>query len=290
MKNVRSALLDLQHASATRESFAWTHAAIIIGIHLLAIGGYFFVTAESVILFVASHYFFYFFGMTLGFHRLLSHNSYLAKGFWRNIFATLGTLCFQGGPLFWAAVHREHHARNEGPGDAHSARRGFWWSHMGWLFYRSPNGFSYVKAQRLIPDLARSRFLRGLERNAVRLNVFVLAGGALLAGLCQRWDLFFWIGPVRILSVWHSTWLLNSYAHGARIFGGQPTGLRNSILINLLFPGEGMHKNHHDWPNSPSNSRKWYELDPAYWLLLFLQRLGAVKLPLKNNRMTPPAM
>ena len=216
------------------------------------------------------------FGISLGFHRLLCHRSFIAKPWVRNVMAFLGTLSFNGGPVSWVAVHRSHHLHTDQAGDPHSSLRGFWWSHIGWIMHHRPNGFRFSESKKMAEDVAQVPFVAFLERHfmAVNIGVFVIA-----ALLIRRADILFWIFPVRIVVQWHLTYLINSYAHGARFFKAQaPTQLRNSRWLSWVSYGEGLHLNHHLRPASPSFSDSQSGKDFGYLVLLSFQSLGWIEL------------
>src|SRR5882672_7758369 len=100
------------------------------------------------------------FGITTGFHRLLSHRAFRTTRFFQFILAMLGVLAAQNGPLWWVGHHRHHHQHADGEGDVHSPRASFFWSHMGWLF--SPKCLQ-VRSH-LVADLARLAEMRFLEK------------------------------------------------------------------------------------------------------------------------------
>lgn len=261
------------------ETFSPRLASIVFGVHVVAIAGaWYFYSAEGLLALAASHWFFSTFGVAFGYHRLFSHKSFVPSAPFRKFLGVVSTLCFQGGPIFWACAHRVHHQRTEMFGDPYSAARGFFWSHIGWMLHNRPNGFSYGRAQKTVPDLLEDKFLVFLETNAVLINVVVMIVAAVAFGLAGRIDLFFWTFPVRIMTVWHATWMTNSFYHGASFSKGQPpTGLRNNVLGDILLGGEGSHKNHHERPALFSNSRKWYQLDFAAMLMPILRLTGLVK-------------
>ena len=260
------------------EMFSPLLASILISVHLLAlIGVVFYFSWSDFWIFVGLHMFFATFGIALGHHRYFSHASFTVVRPLHYFLGLTATLCFQGGPIFWAAGHRCHHQMTEKRGDPHSATRGFWWSHMGWMFYLRPNGFSFARATRLVPDLMADSYLLFLERYAVNLNFSVLILAGIVFTLFGRIDLFFWLFPIRIVSVWHATWLINSWYHGAHWLSSRaPSGLRNNILADIVLGGEGSHRNHHNRPALLRNSRHWYQIDTSYWLVLLFKRLGLV--------------
>src|SRR6185437_5662190 len=133
------------------------------GMHIAAVVGLFLASWPGLTALLIGHLCFWL-GIPLCFHKLLAHRTYHAPRWFTYLLATLGTLTFQGGPLLWSATHRAHHKHTDHPGDAHASVRGFWWSHMGWTFYKRPNGFLYRRARSLIPDLLKDPYFRFLDR------------------------------------------------------------------------------------------------------------------------------
>ena len=274
---------------ARTDVFAWDHALIIGGMHVLAVIGLFFWSWPAFAAFLVLHVLCLGAGTLLGFHRLLSHTVFRCSRAVLYTFATLGTLAFQGGPLLWAATHRAHHAHTEEPGDAHASHRGFWWSHMGWTLYKRPNGFHYREAKRLVADLCTHTYLRFLDRHALVVNI---AAVALCAALVQRWDVILWAFPVRIVVGWHHIWSINSYAHYAPLRGPKaPLGaVRNSPLLAALMLGEGYHANHHRYPGRANLALEPGQFDLGYLAMRALDRLGLIRLRNRVANDQPPQL
>lgn len=187
-------------------------------------------------------------GVSVGFHRLLAHRSFKTSRTNSYVLSTLGTLAMQGGPLTWVAIHRAHHARGGRSGDAHSAKRGFLWSHWLWMLYRAPNGFVMAKYRKSCRDIASNTYLRFLERNFLKLN----AATAGVAWVLLDPGLWFWLFPARIVITWHVTWSINSFCHNRpqiskRVEAGEPI---NVYLLSIMSLGEALHLNHHLKPGS----------------------------------------
>ncbi len=200
-------------------------------------------------------------GITLCFHRLLTHRSFTMPKWLEYVLTLLGSLAVQGGPIKWVATHRVHHAFSDRPQDPHSPKRGFWWAHMFWLFAYDDVLDHPVKHYRYAPELARDRVHMLIEKTFV-LQQFVL--GALLLAWggwpCVVWGIF-----VRTVFVWHTTWLVNSAAHiwGYRTYQTNE-GSTNNWWVAALTYGEGWHNNHHAYPYSAAHGLRWWELDLTY--------------------------
>lgn len=265
------------------EKFQPKNLLILCSIHILALGAFIFPTWEGLSLLIVSHLFFSLFGISLGYHRYFSHKSFKAPVWFENFLGVVSTACFQGGPLYWACSHRMHHRFTEQRGDPHSAQRGFWWSHMGWLLYSRPNGFSYKAAQQLIPDLKENRVLVWLERNSTSFNFLIIAVLGVAFGSIGRLDLFLWAAPLRIVTVWHATWSINSFAHSALPFVSNSGKTKNIFLMDLLLGGEGTHRWHHTYPGRVKPRPGRAQLDLGYQVLRLLHYIGCIQIRRKPS-------
>ena len=257
-----------------KQKIQWKWILIHVLFHAAAVAALFYFSWLNFLAFILLHYFIMCFGITIGYHRLLSHRSFRAPAILEYFFAILGVLAFQGGPRMWVAIHRAHHSLTNKEGDAHSAKKGFFWSHQKWMWYQSPNGFAIAKFRSWIRDLSRDKFLIFLDRNFLYINLIVFAISFTVLPL----DLFLWVIPLRIVFGWHTTWLVNSVAHGLTPFSkknkGEPI---NSGFVSFFTCGEGLHENHHLNPSSPSFETKSTEFDFAFRVLRLLNNLKLVK-------------
>ncbi|MEB3310513.1 MAG: fatty acid desaturase [Snowella sp.] len=248
-------------------------AVIFFGtIHLLALGGFWFFSWSALGVMLFLHWLFGSIGICLGYHRLLSHRSFQVPKFLEYAIAIIGAAALQGGPIFWVAGHRLHHAHTEDlDKDPYSASRGFWWSHMLWLFYPHAEFFDYDQYQRFAPDLARDPFYRWLNRYFLLLQIPL----ALLLYVLGGWPFIFWGMFVRAVLLWHSTWFINSVTHvwGYRTFEIED-GSRNLWWAAILTYGEGWHNNHHAYPHVAKAGWRWWEIDVTWWVIWALKTLG----------------
>jgi stearoyl-CoA desaturase (delta-9 desaturase) len=218
-------------------------------------------------------------GITLGFHRTLTHRSLKVAPFLEPVIAILGVLALQGGPIEWISTHRAHHANTDREGDPHDIHRGAWWSHMAWLYRHNDARLSKTEQARLAPDLAGSRFYQLLENTyllwQIGLGLILLAIGGVPWLI---WGIF-----VRCVVTYHITWLVNSAAHmtGYQTFRTDDKST-NNWWVAILAWGEGWHNNHHAFPFSARHGLRWFEFD-ATWLtirvLAWLKLARDVKLP-----------
>jgi stearoyl-CoA desaturase (delta-9 desaturase) len=201
------------------------------------------------------------FGVTAGYHRYFSHRTYKTSRAFQFVLALVAQSTTQKGVMWWAAKHRHHHKHADLEDDVHSPRlRGFWYSHLGWIFDPKHDATDLDA----VPDLARYPELVWLHRYeklpAVVLAVlcFVFGGWpGLVVG-------FFW----STVLVYHGTFMINSLAH---VHGKQRyvTGddSRNNWWLAILTLGEGWHNNHHAYMASTRQGFRWYEYDPTYYVL-----------------------
>ncbi len=218
-------------------------------------------------------------GVTLGYHRVLTHRSArLAKPL--EYLATFcGVLALQGGPIDWVATHRAHHAHTDADGDPHDGRKGLWWTHVAWLYMPNESRLTPAEMVRMAPDLANDPFFKFMERTTLMWQVVL---GVVLFAL-GGWSWVVWGIFVRLVAVYHITWAVNSFTHssGYRTFktGDLST---NNWMVGLLAWGEGWHNNHHAFPFSARHGLRWFEIDMTWMTIRFLRavRLARdVKLP-----------
>ncbi|MBD2355829.1 fatty acid desaturase [Tolypothrix sp. FACHB-123] len=253
----------------------WLTVLFFGAIHGLALLAPWFFSWSAVGIMLLLHWLFGSIGVCLGYHRLLSHRSFKVPRFLEYAIAILGALSLQGGPIFWAAGHRLHHAHTEDENkDPYSARKGFWWSHMLWIFYPRAEFFNYDYYQRYAPDLVRDPFYRWLNTNFLFLQIPV----ALLLYALGGWSFVVYGVFVRAVILWHTTWLINSVTHmwGYRTFEINDNS-RNLWWAALLTYGEGWHNNHHAYPHVARCGWRWWEIDITWWAIWCLKTVGLAK-------------
>lgn len=247
--------------------------AVLSGVHLGCCLAPFFFTPSallvSVLLFALTSL-----GITVGYHRLLTHRSYRAPKWLAYLIVLCGALSVQAGPATWVAIHRQHHAHSDQEDDPHDASQGFWWSHLGWMVKLTPRRLDPEFTKRLARDILEDPFYRFLDR--AFLPVALL--GALLLYQIGGWPWVFWGFFVRVAAVFHTTWLVNSAAHryGYRNFVTKDLST-NCWWVALLTFGEGWHNNHHAFPTSARHGLKWWELDISWLVISGLERIGLVE-------------
>jgi sn-1 stearoyl-lipid 9-desaturase len=207
-------------------------------------------------------------GITLGFHRLVTHRSFQTPKWLEYFLMFCGTLACQGGPIEWIGTHRAHHLYSDTDPDPHDSNKGFWWSHMGWLVYYRP---TEIDLSRLTKDIAGDPVYQFLEKNMLFIQIALGVALLLLGG----WSFVVWGIFVRVVFVYHCTWLVNSATHK---FGyrSHESGDRstNCWWVALLVFGEGWHNNHHAFQYSARHGLEWWEIDLTWMTIRLLQTLG----------------
>ena len=228
-------------------------------------------------------------GVTIGFHRLLTHRAFQTRPWMRYTLAVLGSMSLQGPVIDWVADHRKHHTFTDEEGDPHSPHAGhgaglrgmvagLWHAHVGWWFETHGQASSRRFARDLLDEPTMSRISRGFPVIALLsllvpfLLGLILSGGSLVAGGLSA---LLGGGLVRIFLVHHITWSINSICHffGRRRFATDDEST-NVFWLALPSLGEAWHHNHHAFPQSAFHGLRWYELDPSGWLILAMARVG----------------
>jgi fatty-acid desaturase len=249
-------------------------AITIIGFHVGAIAALYFISWKLVAITAVLYWMCTGLGISLGYHRLHTHRSYVVPQPLEFFFALCGALTLEGGPITWVATHRIHHQNSDKPGDPHSPHDGAWWSHVGWLIWGETMHNNTRVMSRYTPDLARHRFY--IVLNNYHWVPLVLMGAILYAigGL----PLFMWGIFVRVVFGWHATWLVNSATHlwGRRRFDTRDDS-RNNWWVAMITFGEGWHNNHHAHPTSARHGLAWYEFDVSWITLKLLRFFGIAR-------------
>jgi stearoyl-CoA desaturase (delta-9 desaturase) len=261
----------------------WLRTAPFIAVHLACLAVFWVGVSRLALEIAGALYLLRMFAITGFYHRYFAHRTFRTHRVVQFAFACIGAASVQRGPLWWAAHHRNHHINADTVSDPHSPRvHGFLWSHMGWFL--TSDGFR--TDWKRIPDLARFRELRWLDRYDVLMPVALATGlfflGAWLKHLAPQsgvtgGQLLVWGFFVSTVVLFHATVTINSLAHG---FGTRrfdtPDDSRNNLWLALLTLGEGWHNNHHFCPGSVRQGFRWWEVDMTYYGLRLLQVFGLV--------------
>ncbi|MBD2744266.1 acyl-CoA desaturase [Coleofasciculus sp. FACHB-1120] len=207
-------------------------------------------------------------GITLGFHRLVTHRSFQTPKWLEYFFVLCGTLSCQGGPINWIGIHRLHHLHSDENLDPHDSNKGFWWSHMGWMLYKNP---ADTDIPRVTKDISGDPVYQFLQNYFIPIQVVL---GLILYAL-GGWPFVVWGIFARVVAVFHCTWFVNSATHkfGYRTYDSEDRST-NCWWVALLTYGEGWHNNHHAFQYSARHGLKWWEIDLTWMTIHFLQTLG----------------
>ncbi len=263
----------------------WITIAFFAAFHGLALLAPWFFSWQAVAIAIALHWLCGSIGICLAYHRMLSHKGFQVPKWVEYMVVTIGALALQGGPIFWVSSHRRHHAHTEDiHKDPYSSARGFWWSHILWLFYKRPEFFDYDQYKHYARDIDRDPYYRWLNRYFLIPQALL---GVLLFAL-GGWPFVIYGIFVRAVTLWHSTWLINSATHmvGYRNFESDDDS-RNLWWAAILTYGEGWHNNHHAYPHVAKAGLRRWEIDPTWWVILGLERLGLAQ-NIKRPTMTIP--
>jgi len=284
---------------------SWPYAIGITAMHLLTLLAFvpWLFSWTGVASVIIGHHLFGMLGMTVGYHRLLTHRSFQCPLWLERTLAILGVCCFQDTPAQWVATHRQHHCDSDDQPDPHSPLVSFCWGHFSWLFLQNRDKGHLRHLDRYAKDLLRDPLYLWLEKRQHWIWVYVAHAvlifllGAGIGAITGGWDealrmglsLFVWGVIVRTVVVWHVTWSVNSLTHlwGYRSFETRDNS-RNNWLIGLLAHGEGWHNNHHAQQRSAAHGRNWWEFDLSYRTIQLLEFMGLAwnvvhAKPIKDN-------
>jgi stearoyl-CoA desaturase (delta-9 desaturase) len=223
------------------------------------------------------------FGVTVGYHRLLTHRAFQTYPAVQYAFAVMGSLGLQGSVLDWVADHRKHHAHADEEGDPHSPHvghgsglRGLWHAHTGWLFETHGQADWKKYARELYEDRGMRRLNRAFPWLAfASLAIPTLLGWLIHGGIDGALRGLVWGGLVRAFFIHHVTWSINSICHffGRRRFAVEDHST-NVLWLAIPSLGEAWHHNHHAFPRSAAHGLRWWEVDLSALLIRGLQRVG----------------
>jgi stearoyl-CoA desaturase (delta-9 desaturase) len=266
-------------APGKKAGISWGALLWIGGIHLGALLAPFYFTWSGLVVFLVL-YVVTGLGITLGYHRLLTHRSFHTNRFVEYLLTLCGVLANEGGPLRWAATHRRHHTHSDEGDDPHSPKHGFWWSHFGWWMHNDPVERRPDQGLHNVKDLAKlwgHRFFQRFHWLFPILLAGVLYGlGELWGGVGLSWVV--WGIFARSVWVYHTTWLVNSATHvwGYRNFETKDDS-KNLWWVAALTFGEGWHNNHHAHQRSARHGLRWWEFDITYMVIRAMAWVGLAR-------------
>jgi len=261
----------------------WLRIVPFIGLHLACLGVFIVGVSATALWVFAISYLLRMFAITAFYHRYFSHRTFRTSRPVQFFFALLGAAATQRGPLWWAAHHRHHHRHADTERDAHTPKKGFFRSHMGWFLSRE----HFATRNEQIPDLLVYPELRWLDRFDLVVPVVYAALLFALGAALERfapglgtdaWQLLVWGYFISTVVLIHVTLTINSLCHvwGSRRYATRDES-RNNSLLALLTLGEGWHNNHHHFPGSARQGFYWWEIDISWYLLKLMSWCGLVQ-------------
>ena len=246
LKSIPFILMHLMPFGIIWTGFGWREAALCAALYVVRM---FFITA--------------------GFHRYFAHRAFKTGRLMQFVLAFGGGMAAQKGVLWWAGHHRHHHKYSDTPIDIHSPKRGFWWSHMGWIVCSK---YEETPVER-IRDFAKYPELRWLDRWHLLPAIALGAACLFLGGPRALFGGFF----LSTALLYHGTFVINSVTHvfGRRRYATADTS-KNSLLLALITLGEGWHNNHHYYQSTANQGFFWWEIDISYYCLKLLALVGLV--------------
>ena len=248
----------------------WTHTFFLGGLHVACLLGFFFPPDLVDISLLAGLYLLTGFGVTIGYHRFLTHRAFTGPRWMRRLFGILGTAALEGGPVVWVGTHRRHHTFSDKSGkDPHSPVDGFFFSHIGWILTKRDKEDDKKRAA----DIAQDPFMTWLDNN--HFMIWLLGGVFCFA--VGGWSGVLWGLIIRTVWTWNITWAVNSFCH---VFGRRtydtPEGSRNLWWVGIIALGEGWHNNHHAYQRSAYAGETKWQIDPSGWIIWVMERTGLI--------------
>ncbi|MEO1617171.1 MAG: acyl-CoA desaturase [Planctomycetota bacterium] len=285
----------------------WEYVAVLSFVHVVAalavlpwFASWLF-TWSGLVLAIAGHFVFGMMGITIGYHRLLTHRGFSCPKWLEHTLAVLGMCNLQDSPARWVAIHRMHHQHSDKQPDPHSPLVSFLWGHVGWVVVRNRDLDRTSHYERYVRDLLRDPFYLRLERRGGWFFVFLahaalitllggvvgLLVGGVSEGIRYAASYYVWAVAVRTVFVLHGTWAVNSVAHafGYRNYETRDES-RNNWLVALFSHGEGWHNNHHAEPRAAAHGHHWWEFDMSWRVIRIMEVLGLVKDVVRPKAMT----
>ncbi len=264
----------LQPETLLPRRFHWTNALIITLTPPAALlGTFFYIRAHG---FTGADLFIFLLmyaltgmGITAGYHRYLAHRAYQCNSVVKFLLLCFGASALQNSALSWVSDHRYHHQHTDAEADPYNIQKGFFWAHIGWIFFQPSIARDFPN----VPDLKKDRLVMWQHRNYLLI--------AFVTGLVLPLLIGFAFGRpgagliygvlLRLVVVHHATFLTNSAAHR---FGNQKhserTSARDSWWLPFFSFGEGYHNYHHAYPSDYRNGAAWHHFDPTKWVIRLL--------------------
>ncbi len=203
-------------------------------------------------------------GIAAGYHRLFCHRGFQVKPTIKRIILYFGVLAGQGSPIMWVALHRGYHHRfADKEGDPHSPRDGIFHSYISWMFKKVHIDI------RSAADLMRDPDMLFVHKYYIPIIYITHIIAALISI-----DLWLYLFVLPMFITLHCFLMQTCLTHLPFMGYKNYNTSDNSVNSPWLFPiilGEAWHNNHHGDGRNPNYGRKWWELDPTYWIIKLIR-------------------
>ncbi|KIY52154.1 delta 9-fatty acid desaturase protein [Fistulina hepatica ATCC 64428] len=257
--------------------FRWFNICVLVATPLIALYGLTAISRQrETVFFAIAYYVFSMLGITAGYHRLWSHRSYTAERPLQYFLLFGGTSAVQGSCLWWSKSHRSHHRFTDTDLDPYCAKRGFLWTHIGWMIVKTEHHSGRVD----VSDLRGDPLLQWQHQHYFAL---MATWGFILPTIIPVLWSDFWGGLcfsacLRLTVAHHGTFCINSVAH---YLGSQPyddrLSPRDHLLSAIVTMGEGYHNFHHQFPMDYRNAYLWHQYDPTKWFIAVCNMIGLAR-------------
>lgn len=214
--------------------------------------------------------------ITAGYHRLFAHRSYEASLPVKLFYLIFGAAALQGSVSKWASDHRRHHRHVDNEEDPYNVSKGFFYAHMGWVFFKDDPKYRDQRA----PDLVADKWIAWQDKYhfPIAINVGFLLPTLLGLMFDSPWGGLLYGCLVRVVLTHHTTFFINSLCH---MWGSQPytdkNSAKDSFILAFFTHGEGYHNFHHKFEADYRNGIRWYHWDPTKWWIKSLSWVGLAK-------------
>lgn len=215
------------------------------------------------------------FGVTAGVHRLWCHRSYKARISFRIFLAFCFSIAGQNTIFDWVRDHRVHHKYSDTDADPHNVKRGFWFSHVGWLMMTKHKDVIEKGRCIVMDDVVNDPVVKYHTKFFIPLKILMCFVLPTMVPI-YMWDETVYIAIlsqvfVRYALTLNFTWLVNSAAH---MWGNKPYNKdippSDNRIVSFFAIGEGWHNYHHVFPYDYKTAELGYSLNlTAFFLDLF---------------------